>query len=71
MVASDLPAARVTEDPFLSQEVASHTLFNLNFPNANTTLCTVYLPTKFPGCEELNEPHDFQAKQFLKTEILP
>lgn len=25
---------------------------------------------KFLGCEELSEPHDIQAKQFLKTEIL-
>lgn len=27
-------------------------------------------PVKFPACRELNEAHDFQAKQFLKTEIL-
>lgn len=27
-------------------------------------------PVKFPGRERWNEPHDFKAKQFLKTEIL-
>ena len=27
-------------------------------------------PVKFPGSERWNEPHDFKAKQFLKTEIL-